>query len=146
MQSLRAQLVRGQRSPEVLLEWGHSGWGAGLGVRDLGALAEERVVWGTTAWAPGGACPGVLGWAGWGWMEGGHPLSLGRSPGLELVLQHPLSRWPRGDRRRGRRHFSPLQPHSCPLALPHLTKPSFSTSHFTLTTQLAVSTELPCAF
>lgn len=70
-QSLRGQLCRAQRSPKVLLEWQHSSCSLGLGVRvkvrDLGALAEDRVCVGYSLWLMGVLCPGL------GWLEGRTP-------------------------------------------------------------------------
>lgn len=135
-QSPRAQLFGVQRSPKLLPEWGHSGWFVGLGFRDLGALAEERV-------SVGYSCLGSWWWVSWcpgrGWVKvvGGEDslLSLGRSPGSGPVLEHPLSKWPREEGSgMGRRHFRPSSLIPVPSTLPHLIKLSFSISHFTLIT------------
>lgn len=108
---------------------GASGWYAELGVRDLGALAEEREcgVLGSWWW---------VSWAGLVEVDGGEdsPLSLGSSPGSGLVLEHPFSRWPKEGVEQGGGIPDPSSLIPVPSTLPHLTKPSFSISHFTLIT------------
>ena len=72
-----------------------------------------------------GGCPGVLSWAGWRWMEKRSPPQLREDSRLRSVLEHILSRWPRAEgKRMGSRQFRPVQPHSCPLPLPHLPFPA----------------------
>ena len=103
--------------------------GCKVSAQRSGALAEEGCVCG---WWGGGTVARLLrglSWCpelGWGrWMEKRSPPQLREDSRLRSVLEHILSRWPRAEgKRMGSRQFRPVQPHSCPLPLPHLPFPA----------------------